>query len=60
MMLLAPSLPRVSFTVCDGKALTKARASNSHADGLGKMREKGTDWKSLEEFRMSGMHLLIG
>lgn len=47
MLFLAPSLPRVSFTACDGKALIKVRASTSDADDLEKMGEMGTGWKRI-------------
>lgn len=66
MLFLAPSLPRVSFTACDGKVRTEVRASTSNADDLEKMGEMGqagrglVPRKSLEEFTVNGMHLLIG
>lgn len=48
MLFLAPSLPRDSFTACDGKTLTKVRASTSDADDLGEeMGEMGTGWKRI-------------
>lgn len=48
MLFLAPSLPRVTFTACDGKDLTEVRASTSNADDdLEKMGEMGTGWKRI-------------
>ena len=57
MLFLAPSLPRVSFTACDGKALTKIRASTSNADDLEKMGKMGTGWKRIgAQKKPGGVH----